>query len=41
MHLFLTVLTKLQIIGTVPAIEFDKYFSDVASLEEMYNASKE
>lgn len=40
-HLFLTVLTKLQIIGTVPAIEFNKYFEDVASLEEMYNASKE
>ena len=41
MHLFLTILTKLQIIGTVPAIEFNKYFGDVSSLEEMYNASKE
>lgn len=37
MHLFLTILTQLQIIGTVPAIEFDKYFNDVPSLEEIYN----
>jgi hypothetical protein len=37
MHLFLTILTQLQIIGTVPAIEFDKYFNDIPSLEEIYN----
>ena len=40
MHLFLTILTQLQIIGTVPAIEFDKYFSDIPSLAEMYNDTK-
>ena len=36
MHLFLTLNTKLQIIGTVPAIEYDKYFGDVSSLRELY-----
>ncbi len=36
MYLLLTVLSQLQIIGTVPAIEYDKYFGDVATMEEIY-----
>lgn len=40
MHLFLTLNTKLQIIGTVPAIEYDKYFDDVSSLRELYEENK-
>ena len=40
MHLFLTLNTKLQIIGTVPAIEYDKYFDDVASLATLYEENK-
>jgi len=37
MHLFLTMLQMLQIIGTVPAIEYDKYFHGVSSIESIYN----
>lgn len=39
MNLFLVIMTQLQIIGTVPAIEYNKYFNDVPSLEEIYNDS--
>jgi len=34
--LFLTILLKLQAIGTVPAIEFDKYFGGVPTIEEVF-----
>lgn len=40
-HLFLNILLKLQIIGTVPAIEFDKYFGDVATIQEIFNESND
>lgn len=36
MYLLLTLLLKLQIIGTAPAIEYDKYFGDVATVEEIF-----
>lgn len=34
---FLTLLMKLQAIGTVPAIEYDKYFGDVSTIKEIYD----
>ena len=37
MHLFLTLFQMLQVIGTVPAIEYDKYFNDISSIETIYS----
>ena len=39
MNLFFTVLTQLQVIGTVPAIEYDQYYEDAPSIEKIYNES--
>lgn len=38
--LFLTFLLQLQVIGTVPAIEYDKYFAGIPTIEETYEEIK-